>query len=178
LYVRDGVLMAYDPATAQERPLASAVSTFAATADGRTLALVRSSEGLPHDIWLIERDGSNLRQVTADARTEGDLSWAPDGQTLAYASSQRGTPRPLDLMQWSSWCANSEVRLLDSASGQVTPLEPGCEPAFSNDGRRIAFTTPPQQTAYAAEGETAPGETNTIRLVNRQGENGWSFTTA
>lgn len=178
LFLRSGVLLAYDVTSNEERPIAKAVREFAATPDGRVLALVRDIEGNPLDIWLVNRDGSNLQQLTRNARAESSLSWAPDGQTLVYASSDVAPARPLDWMSWSAWCTSSEVHLITVANATETTLEPGCEPAFSSDGRRIAFVTPPTRDALEHDDVAGPSEINTIRLVNRQGANGWSFATA
>jgi dipeptidyl aminopeptidase/acylaminoacyl peptidase len=178
LFLRDGVLVAHDIASGQERQLASSVSEFAATPDGRRLALVRKEETQPEELWLMDRDGSNLSQVTNNTRIEGNLSWAPDGLTLAYASSTVNYARPADWISWSRWCANSEVRLLDISSRNETTLEAGCAPAFSNDGQRIAFATPPQNVASGTERMNTATEDNAIRLVNRQGQNGWNFAEA
>jgi Tol biopolymer transport system component len=169
LFLRSGMLMAYDIDSAQERPIAADVHEFAATPDGRTLALVRGTETQPRNIWLIERDGTSLRQVTNDDRSEGDLAWAPDGQTLAYASATTSLPPQVTQNDWMQWCASSDVRLMETASQNVTSLGSGCSPAISHDGRRVAFATPPQNMEQG---------TNAIRLVNRQGENGWDFASA
>lgn len=178
LFLRAGVLTAYDVASGAERPIAKAVTEFAASRDGQLLALVRDIEGTPRDVWLVNRDGSELRQVTRTNQAESSLSWAPDGQTLLYAASEAAPARPLDWMSWATSCATSEVRLLNLANGTDTTLAPGCEPAFSQDGRRIAFATRPETDALDQDSTATPNETNTIRLVNRQGQNGWSFATA
>lgn len=166
--------MAYAPASGQEREIAPDVREFAATPDGRTLALVRGA-GATTELWLVARSGSELRQVTTNNQMEGSLSWAPDGQTLAYAAASVARQRPLDWANWTEWCSASEVRLLDIASGSETTLAAGCDPAFSNDGQRIAFATPPENLNPAGG---TPATDNTIRLVNRQGENGWTFASA
>jgi Tol biopolymer transport system component len=178
LFLRGGTLIAYDTTSGQERTLVPTVHEFAATTDGSRLALVRRVGGQNADIWVVQRDGNGLRQLTRDARAEGSLSWAPDGRTLVYAASDVLRPHAPDWVGWSEWCSGSEVRLLDTADGNTTTLEPGCDPQFSHDGRRIAFATPPQAVAGGTEGMGAATEENTIRLVNRQGENGWSFATA
>lgn len=174
LFLRDETLMAYDIDARRERTIVSEVIEFAATPTGQTLALVRDTSGSP-EIWLVARDGSNVRQMTNNDRIEGSLSWAPDGLTLAYASSTVSRQPAPDWDSWTTWCGASEVHLLDIPGGRETALEAGCDPVFSPDGRRIAFATPPTDSNPA--GGTPPVG-NTIRLVNRQGENGWSFATA
>ncbi|HMQ31438.1 MAG TPA: hypothetical protein PKD53_11970, partial [Chloroflexaceae bacterium] len=60
LFLRGGTLTALDPATGAERALADGVGDFAATADGRLIAMVRG-EGAAAEIWLAGRDGAGLR---------------------------------------------------------------------------------------------------------------------
>ncbi len=170
--------MAYDVQQQQERQIAPQVRSFAATPDGRLLALVRA-QGDTTDIWLVQRDGRELRQMTRDARNERSLSWAPDGLTLIYDSSSAALPYPPEWQTWARWCADSEIHTLDLPSGQVSPLADGCDAAFSRDGLRIGFATPPQAQEQVAQ-QSVPFNVveNTIRLVNRQGKNGWAFATA
>ncbi len=174
LFLRGGDLTAYDLDARRERVIARNVQEFAATPDGRMLAIVRS-DGLSAEIWLVQRDGSDLRQATDNTRAESSLAWASDGLTLAYASASVAPARPFEWQSWAAWCAASDVRLLDIVTERETTLEAGCDPAFSPDGLRIAFATPPQAEA---SGFDAVNAVNTIRLVNRRGQNGWSFTSA
>jgi dipeptidyl aminopeptidase/acylaminoacyl peptidase len=174
LFLRNNTLMAYAPDSGQERMIAADVQEFAATPNGQTLALVRGS-GATTTIWLVARSGENLRQLTSDDRNVSGLAWSPDGLTLAYAAATVAPPRLPGWMNWTEWCAAGEVRLLDITSGTVSPLAPGCDPAFAPDGRRIAFAAPP--TRNDPTGDTPPSD-NSLRLVNRQGENGWDFAVA
>jgi hypothetical protein len=64
------------------------------------------------------------------------------------------------------------VRLVAVDGGPEQTLGAGCEAAFSPDGRRLAFTSPP---SAAAPGTDFAGAANTITVVNRQGANGWSL---
>lgn len=174
LYLKGGALLAYDPATRKERTLAPQVSDFAATPDGRLLALLRGT-GRAAEIWTVARDGSDLRQMTRNKRAEGSLSWAPDGLTLAYASADSDSARPLTWQDWAAWCSSSEVRLLDMKSAAENTLTRGCDPSFSPDGLRIAFASAPSAADATGQGRTVA---NAVRLVNRKGQNGWNFATA
>jgi len=174
LFLRNNTLMAYAVDSGQERMIVSDVQEFAATPNGRTLALVRNN-GTTTAIWLVARSGEDLRRMTTDDLQEGNLTWAPDGLTLAYAAASVAPPSLPDWRGWTEWCAAGEVRLLDIPSGAVSTLAPGCDPAFSPDGRRIAFAAPP--TRRDPTGDMPPSD-NSIRLVNRQGENGWGFADA
>lgn len=181
LFLRGGGLIAIGsrpdagaPAFSAERLMARGVRDFAASPDGRRIALIRG-EGAGGEIWLIERDGSGLRQITQNTRAESTPRWAPDGQTLLFTSGPEALPRPADWEQWSRWCAPAQVVALDLPAGQEQVIGPGCDPAVSPDGRRVAFVTPPQAQP---DWLSFPGITNTLRLVNRQGANGWDPATA
>ncbi len=169
LFLRDGALIALNPTTSIERTLADTVSNFAATPDGRRIALVRGA-GNAAELWVIERNGNGLQQLTSNNRAETGPSWAPDGLALVYTSADQA--RSLDWAGWSAWCATAEVRVIELSAGLEQTLGAGCEPAFAPDGRRIAFATAPTQQP---PGLAFLGSTNAIRMVNREGANGWNY---
>lgn len=174
LFLRAGVLVALDDTSGAERTLADRVSSFAATPDGRLLALVRG-EGPAAELWLIGRDGSGLRQLTSNDTVESALSWSPDGLSLAYTAAAGPAPRAPTWESWSAWCADAEVVVAAVGGGPEQAIGAGCEPAFSPDGRRIAFSTPP---SAPAPGGAFQGAANGITIVNRMGANGWSVALA
>jgi hypothetical protein len=176
LFLRGGDLYALDLASRRAQLIVENVSDFVVTRDAAQLALVRGS-GLQSELWMARRDGSALTQLTQNTRAEASPAWAPDGSALVYASSTASEPYAHDWLVWSSWCAASEIRVLEIASRGETSLAPGCDPAISPDGRRIAFAAPPARIA-AGYGEAGPREANAIRLINRQGQNGWNFARA
>jgi Tol biopolymer transport system component len=174
LYLKGGALVALNPATRQERTIAPEVRDFTATRDGRTLAMVRGV-GNTAEIWLANRDGSGLRQLTSNSQPEGGLALANDGSALAFVVLGSAAEKPRTWQDWTTWCSRGEVRLVTIADGASISLGKGCDPAFSPDGRRVAFVTP----AGATETDVpAGGINNAVRLVNRQGQNGWNFATA
>jgi WD40-like Beta Propeller Repeat len=167
----------FEIANRTERKLVPDVRDFAATPDGATIALIRAQER-SIDLWSVQRDGSDLKRLTNDgnALVEAMPSWSPDGTALAFAAASSSEPAPGVYPQWSIWCAASSVRVLDLQTSTARSLGPGCDPAFSPDGRRIAYAAPPTKTE--PEMSNGPTAVNSIRLVNRLGQNGWDFAKA
>lgn len=176
LFLREGDLWAYEVDSGNEQLLVDDVRFFSVTPDGGRLALLRGA-GAQTEIWLADRDGRGLSRLTNNDRAEERVDWAPDGLSLVYASADTDQAYELDWLSWSRWCAESEVRLIDIPDGRETTLAEGCDPAFSTDGRRIAFATPPGSSEPGL-GADGPLVLNSIRLINRQGENGWDLAMA
>jgi Tol biopolymer transport system component len=103
--------------------------------DGRKIAFsirtaTSASASRPwYNIYTIEADGSNLRQVTSSTSADAiDPTWSPDGQHIAYTQEN-------EFRQGFLWVMNADgscpVQLLDSVGVNT--------PAWSPDGRYIAF---------------------------------------
>ncbi|NJO81346.1 MAG: hypothetical protein HC828_00385 [Blastochloris sp.] len=174
MFLRAGSLWAFDTQSGRERQLAENVHSFAAAPDGTRIALIRKIDE-QFDVWVIQRDSNALTQLTNNERTEATLSWAADENALVFASAETADPYTRTWPQWPQWCATSDVRVFNLTADTETTIADGCDPAISPDGRRIVFAAPPTDTQDGIEG---PNSTNTIRLVNRQGENGWNFAVA
>ncbi len=57
--------------------------------DGRWIALTSDQSG-NRDIWLMQPDGTGLRQVTTNPAHDRNAVWSPDGKRLAFGSNRTG----------------------------------------------------------------------------------------
>lgn len=176
LFLRNGNLWAVDDKGIAERQLAEGVVDFAPSANGRSIALLRG-KGRAAEIWLINGDGTGLRQLTRNDRAEARLSWAADGTALVTGSAATDEPYARDWLAWSAWCNQAEVHIVDIQTGAETSLAAGCDPAFAPDSKRIAYSAPPAGLAPGFP-QDGPRVGNSIRLINRLGKNGWNFAVA
>jgi Tol biopolymer transport system component len=79
----------------------------------------------------MDKDGSNVEQLTYDKVLSGEGSWAPDGNRIAFSSDKSG---------------GFEIYVMDYSTGAVTQLthNPGnrewaANPSWSPDGKHIAY---------------------------------------
>lgn len=108
--------------------------------DGQTIAFLSNREGADR-IFLVRADGTGLRRLNAADTTrtgqEADLAWSPDGARIAHAWH----PRP----------GESRIRIVDVRTGaarEIAGVDGASQPAWSPDGRLLAFTA---GTAAAAD---------------------------
>jgi Tol biopolymer transport system component len=96
--------------------------------DGRWLAF--TSLGTPEDLFVVQTDGTGLRQLTDDAARDRMPAWSPDGKRVAFYSDRSG--------KYEIWVIHADGsglrRLTDHPGANVmTPL-------WSPDGARLACT--------------------------------------
>jgi Tol biopolymer transport system component/DNA-binding winged helix-turn-helix (wHTH) protein len=106
--------------------------------DGSQLAYHSSGRG---GIWVMPARGGTPRQIVPEG---SNPAWSPDGRTLAYQTDEHAdiTPSAFGAQ------AGSTIWLVDADGGHPrplttdgTPLGGHASPAWSPDGRYVAFTT-------------------------------------
>lgn len=102
----------------------------AVSPDGRRVAMILSKGGSP-DVYVANRDGSNLRQLTKTREAESSPCWSPDGQTICFVSRARG---PAGMFKIAA--AGGEMQRIPA-----TGVPNATEPDWSPDGKWIIFTT-------------------------------------
>ena len=108
--------------------------------DGSQLAFTGYDGGLA-DLFIINRDGSNLRRLTTDKYADLLPQWSPDGKTLAFATD-RGPNTNFQTLS----TGNSRIALYHLESGQIEMLDHmeygrNMNPVWSPDGRSLAFVS-------------------------------------
>ena len=95
--------------------------------DGRRVVYISVYQGR-EQLFVMNPDGTHVRQLTHDSADHEDPAWSPDGHTIAYVTIADSTER---------------IALIDSAGGPprlVTPLTiRAIHPAWKPDGSAIAF---------------------------------------
>jgi hypothetical protein len=102
-------LFEIDPGTKAVRAIdAQVAAPFgpSVSPDGRTVAFVTGNK-----VWLIDRDGKNLRQLFQDGRSQQRPAFSPDGTKVAFI-----------ICNTVAIDATGEVFVLDLKTQEITPL--------------------------------------------------------
>jgi dipeptidyl aminopeptidase/acylaminoacyl peptidase len=118
--------------------------------DGKRIAFVSDQDG-DENIYVMNTDGSNVTQLTSDPfryyyilrdPTDEDPAWSPDGKQIAFVSGRSGSllnPEALNIYVRDANGSNV-VRLTgQSKNSPLDPITSYAHPAWSPDGKKIAF---------------------------------------
>jgi dipeptidyl aminopeptidase/acylaminoacyl peptidase len=122
------------------------------------------------DIYVINADGENLRQLTRADASDAHPRWSPDGKSFLFVSSREGS---------------AQVWVMPIDGGEphaVTKISTGAsDPAWSPDGTRIAFVSRvypehgADDAANAAEQKSRDDSTITAHIADHLLYRHWTF---
>jgi dipeptidyl aminopeptidase/acylaminoacyl peptidase len=132
-----GEIYAVTPGGAAARLTNSTASSDPAySPDGSRIAFIAGgTPGGTYQVFVMNADGSNVRQVTTSATAKQDPAWAPDGNTIAYSANSFDVDGQTDLEIWAVNADGSGVRQITSNAF------PDTYPAWSPNGGAIAFVS-------------------------------------
>jgi Tol biopolymer transport system component len=92
----------------------------------------------PNDIYIVDVEGRDVRNLTHDQRTETWMSWLPDGRRIVYENVPNDQMKPGASHIFVIRADGSDRHLLASGQGGAG-YGGGLSPALSPEGRRILF---------------------------------------
>lgn len=114
------------------------VEEFPSWSPDGTRLIFNSQRAGNSDIWVVNVDGTGLRNLTRHPALDSPASWSPDGGHIVFGSTRRspsGAPMRLVGDIYVMEADGSDVRRLTHAP------RGSYGPAWSPDGRRIAFNS-------------------------------------
>jgi len=98
--------------------------------DGSKVVVV-SNRGGPDDIWIMNSDGKNFKQITVGVGQIAGPAWSPDGSKIAFHSYVTGGGQEVQVVN------------VDGTGLQNLTNHPSEDkwPSWSTDGKKIRFTS-------------------------------------
>jgi Tol biopolymer transport system component len=95
---------------------------------GGGLIAFHSTRSGNYDIWVMNTDGSNPRQITYDSSWDSIPAWSPDGRELAFQSNRDGD---FEIYIYNLASTSTRQVTFNSCADYA--------PAFSPDGNRLVY---------------------------------------
>jgi dipeptidyl aminopeptidase/acylaminoacyl peptidase len=111
------------------------VGNPAISPDGRSIIFTRtwvdkSKDQYRSNLWIVDIDGSRVRELTSGAHRDSSPVWSPDGKRIAFLSDRDGTDQ-LHVM-WLDTREMAQLTRFERAPNNIN---------WSPDGKYIAFTS-------------------------------------
>lgn len=145
-------------ATTQSKPVFSSMDVFGLewvekpqiSPDGKTIVYIRRSMDIMQDrrisrLWLVNADGTNHQKLSSMDVNEGNPSWSPDGNQIAFtASTDQGTEL---FIYWLATGKIARISQLESSPGNLVWSPDGQSLAFSMfvPGKELSLVKPPKK---------------------------------
>ena len=97
--------------------------------DGKRIVFYAERNDQPADLFVMDADGSNIRQLTHTAAAEGYPSWSPDGRSITFEADDASGNFDVYVMNADG---SGTRRLTQDPRRDVGP-------AWSPDGKKIVF---------------------------------------
>jgi Tol biopolymer transport system component len=149
------------------------VETAVPSPDGRTLLVTRDEHPGKRPetagLWLLDTDGGNERRLLGAEEGQQDFagSWSPDGRTIAFTRCRDTPPDTFGFIE--NTCAVYTVS--SDGSGLRELAERSSQPAFSPDGRLIAFVSDRDEHGRHATGSDEEMFSNELYVMDADGGN-------
>lgn len=138
-------------------------TSAAVSPDGTRVAMILSKSGSP-DVWVMNVDGSGLKQLTTTREDESSPCWSPDSRTICFSSREPGRAALFTVP-----ATGGKMQKVDT-TGYLNATEPDWSP----DGATIAFTQATGGGFQLCIVEANGGRGGTVRQLQAGEDPSWS----
>lgn len=100
--------------------------------DGKRIVFISKRAGNA-ELFLLDADGGNVKQLTTSPEEENQPFWSPDGKKIGFCRSEANATSTYDI--WTMDADGTNVVNLTSSPGFDG------DPAWSPDGKQILFVS-------------------------------------